>query len=956
MRTLLFIYHFLFLFFCLPYSLKAQETDIPDSLLGIKYYEKINYADPDTMFYYAEKAAFHLKNSKNWEKITECHLFMATAKHWQGAFLESMDYTEKLLSLAQQHFGTSSMIYTDGLTIAAFNHSAFGAYEQSIAHYEKAIQLHKQEEINPIVLSSYYENKGIVHEEFGEYDSSIDCLENALRLGPNDLSSTYKNLANAYLQKEHYKKAKVNYFKSLDLLKNTATKYDAQKKLDAYQGLSKIHLIEEKNDSVRYCIQQLNKTREKFKGDFIADYHRFEILAQLYHKIQETQKAEQAYEEAIQSAQEEFKDFERHYEIALMMEQKAAFLHQNKQLQAALEVYQQALIQNTITFENKDWTQLPLLNQFQNDAYGLDILTGKTAVLYDLYQKKGKNLDYLQAAFETSQLASNLIFQIRREYKAEGSKLFLSEKVVPFYELAIEIALVLYETQQDRSYQAQAFQFSEANKALLLLESIQQNEARRSAQLPTKWTAREKELKLQMAFYKKKIEEEKQKKTANLSPELSTWESNLFNLNETYQSLLDTLKQNFPDFRQQSEQIDLATLDAVQGTLENSNSSILQIFVGEQSIFLFLIQANKISVHQIKEIEKIKTAVQRLLQVINRPPKSQSFEKDFQIFTQEAQFLYNKLLADILTQNTEDTPQLNIIPDGFLSFLPFEIVLAQAPQLDRIDFSPNNLAYLFKSYVIHYSYSASLMTFSNYNAKENKRSDFVGFAPSFEKKDHTETRTCLENDLYALRCNQKETQTIQQIMEGQSFVADASTKSTFLETAHEAGILHLATHVCMNVDAPKTSKIFFTDGYLTAYDLTNLELNNQLTVLSACNTGVGKLLNGEGVLSLAREFTLAGSPSTLTSLWAIDDCSTADIMTNYYQNLKHHQHKDAALRQAKLSFLQKADRELAHPYYWAAFLQFGEVSPLEIPRNWTLEFLLAMGLLGLGFWSWRRYG
>ena len=103
-------------------------------------------------------------------------------------------------------------------------------------------------------------------------------------------------------------------------------------------------------------------------------------------------------------------------------------------------------------------------------------------------------------------------------------------------------------------------------------------------------------------------------------------------------------------------------------------------------------------------------------------------------------------------------------------------------------------------------------------------------------------------------------------------------------------------------------------------------------------------MGGEGVLSLAREFTLAGSPSTLTSLWAIDDCSTSEMMNYYYQNLVNFQAKDVALQQAKTTFLQKADKELAHPYYWAAFLQFGEVAPL---KNAPFSFWWIVGGIGL---------
>ena len=82
-------------------------------------------------------------------------------------------------------------------------------------------------------------------------------------------------------------------------------------------------------------------------------------------------------------------------------------------------------------------------------------------------------------------------------------------------------------------------------------------------------------------------------------------------------------------------------------------------------------------------------------------------------------------------------------------------------------------------------------------------------------------------------------------------------------------------------------------------------------------------------MSLTRSFMLAGSKSVLTSLWSVDDCATSDIMVEYYRYLKKGMNKDEALRNAKLSYLKSADPNNAHPYYWGAFVQFGEVEALK---------------------------
>ncbi|MEO1626409.1 MAG: CHAT domain-containing protein, partial [Bacteroidota bacterium] len=149
------------------------------------------------------------------------------------------------------------------------------------------------------------------------------------------------------------------------------------------------------------------------------------------------------------------------------------------------------------------------------------------------------------------------------------------------------------------------------------------------------------------------------------------------------------------------------------------------------------------------------------------------------------------------------------------------------------------------------------------------------------------------------------------------------------------------------------NRIYLTDGYLSVIDLNNLQLDAELAVLSACNTGSGQLLRGEGVMSLARSFMTAGCNSTLMSLWAVNDCTTSDIMLNFYKELEKGLPKNEALRQAKLQYIAQASQEYAHPYYWGAFLQFGNSRAMELQHRqpssiwWMLA--LALGLVAVFF-------
>ncbi len=119
------------------------------------------------------------------------------------------------------------------------------------------------------------------------------------------------------------------------------------------------------------------------------------------------------------------------------------------------------------------------------------------------------------------------------------------------------------------------------------------------------------------------------------------------------------------------------------------------------------------------------------------------------------------------------------------------------------------------------------------------------------------------------------------------------------------------------------------DGYLNTYELFGLHLPGQLAVLSACNTGSGKLERGEGIISLARGFFYAGIPSVVMTLWEIEDHSSADLMARFYENLKLGLPNDIALQQAKIAYLEGAGKLQSHPYFWAGYVSIGKTDPVR---------------------------
>jgi CHAT domain-containing protein len=142
--------------------------------------------------------------------------------------------------------------------------------------------------------------------------------------------------------------------------------------------------------------------------------------------------------------------------------------------------------------------------------------------------------------------------------------------------------------------------------------------------------------------------------------------------------------------------------------------------------------------------------------------------------------------------------------------------------------------------------------------------------------------------------------------------------------------IHFATHGLIAEDKPDLSSLVLTskrnsgeDGFLQAAEIFNLKLNADLVVLSACQTGLGKLVRGEGMVGLTRAFMYAGTPSVLVSLWSVSDMSTATLMGEFYKNLiKNKLSKTDALRKSQLTLI--AGGKYAHPFYWAPFVLIGD--------------------------------
>ena len=203
---------------------------------------------------------------------------------------------------------------------------------------------------------------------------------------------------------------------------------------------------------------------------------------------------------------------------------------------------------------------------------------------------------------------------------------------------------------------------------------------------------------------------------------------------------------------------------------------------------------------------------------------------------------------------------------------------------------------------------------------------------------------------------------------GLFFLNEEATKSRFLDRSPHYGLIHLAAHGYVE-DESESAGAFLVlesdsnseeDFLLSLPEVYGLDLQADLVVLSACQTGDGKSFPSEGVISLARGFQLAGSNAVMASQWSITDQTSMVIMESFYDHLRQGKTKSEALRLAKLEYLtndQLSSPVFRIPAYWAAFILVGSDEAIQLPEGGFPKGWIIGGVLLLaGFLYWRNSG
>ena len=563
--------------------------------------------------------------------------------------------------------------------------------------------------------------------------------------------------------------------------------------------------------------------------------------------------------------------------------------------------------------------------------------------------QKAKNtsgsIPLMKQSLETYLQLDSIITILGQGFQTKDSWYLLLKESITAYESAIQIALQLCEKEETIDYCELAYHFSSKNKALVLMEELQELKAQKFARIPDDLLERERTLK-QRAFELNLLA--KNQWVLKKDSLFRLTQAKLFEVWEDLKELRELFEKEYPSYYELKYAFpEVVSIKELQQQLPD-NTLMLEYFVGNSNLFIFSIGKNSFHYTKLALPENFLTYCKNYRQLTSN---DLAFEPSQ--FQQLRFQLYQWLVAAPLEKHPEEISRLILIPDDVLLHLSFDALLTNSSELK---------AYLIKDYAISYAYSNKLL-FAKNTARQKRLKSFGGFGIEYDdytlkslEQMNQETGEANRSSWGKLEFSDDEVMEIARLLEGNVWVNELALKSVFMESAADYNVLHLAMHGLVNEENPLGSALIFTrtrdsiDNFLWASDVYGLPLNANLAVLSACNTGYGTLKKGEGIRSLARAFSYAGCGSQVASLWPASDQSSKTLLVDFYKNLKAKMPKDIALQQAKLSFLKETSSTYQRPAFWAHFIVLGDLEP--ITENSSLWYLLLFGLLGSCLIGW----
>jgi CHAT domain-containing protein/uncharacterized protein HemY len=877
--------------FCSGQLLYAQESKAIDSLLLDAQYEKAiqlidnhlkKTSSSDSKILLQNKKAETLVRSGNFKDAESLlkELSAGSLTTYQRALVEtnygslymnqgrndlSLDALQSALANFQKDGKDNTLDAAQTLAYLGNLYRATGKYVQAEEQLMRALAIRQKylKENNEWIAASY-NDLGLVYSQI-DNDKALEFYEKALAI--------YEKLHGKDHPKIAIAKTNIGFiYRKLELYGDATNNFES-----ALKTWEKIH--PQPHPTKAFLLFSLGET---------------------YQKIGNAQAANGYFERSLIMYEQSYG--KKHPDIASVLNAVGNVRLSENKYDEALSYFQRALQANVGTFGNSDVKANPQLDNFYNGITLLYSLLNKAQALEARYYGKTIKIKDLELAVVTLQVCDTLIDRLRQHIANESDKLSLGVIANEVYANGVRIA---YETGEvafkKKSWYALSFFFAEKSKSAVLLEAISDVNAKSFARIPDDLLQQERSLKAALALTAQKLAQKP------LEQEERQLREAAFNLNRNYEVFTKSLEAKFPEYYNLKFNAASPSIPDLQSKM-NNQTAVISYFIDDKinHVYIFIITK--------KDYKIIDRAISADFDKYITGLRNSLYFNDVETYRRVAE----KLSADLLPKNLPSSVNdLVILPTGRLSIIPFETLLIGKGDTD-------NLApfYLINKYSIRYEFSAALIL-QKAATKHDQQASILLCAPvTFQPGD----------GLSELPGTESEVKEISQLFASRNFKNTIFIRQQADEKVAKSGALkdysylHFATHGIVDETSPELSRIFLQsssdaeDGDLFTGEIYNLELNANLVTLSACQTGLGKISKGEGVIGLSRALVYAGAKSIIVSFWSVADESTAQLMTEFYRQILEHPESNYSqnLRNAKLSLMKKD--QYKSPYYWAPFV------------------------------------
>lgn len=838
-----------------------------------------------------------------------------------------------------------------------------GSYKDALGFYNNAESLIDKKIKNSQDIADNYVNKAIIFGYQKSYSLATEYFEKGIRIYVNlksnekvvasSLASAYLNIGLIYLELRNFKLA-LDYFRKSEDLK---LKYRFSGLALTYLNMAKVFV---KTGNQRKAEEYFLKSISAFKSEYGDEYYRIaEVYLDYGLFLSSEGKLDKAYEAHKKALSICLKNYgEKHPFVSLSYKLIGDHFKNISEYSMALIYYQKSLISIVQAFNNPDIFTNPSIDSSLFDIRLLDNLKSKAQAL-DLFAG-GQNdpwmkLKTMTKSLETAELALQLIDRIRNNFMSEESRIYLAENEKETYLFATHLAYNLYSTTHEKSMGYKMYGIAQKAKAAVLRNEITGNELLYSAGIPDSLREKQKSLTGNIAAYNNLVLEESRKINPD-SSKISFWKDALFDMNREKEKVTGDMERVFPQYHDLLRKTEPVSLQEIQKELKKDETIIdyllsNQYSGGKRKLYVFLISHDSLDFRE-QFLDSLFVRNAEIIRKTASPSMVAGLPNDyFTSYTGALNYMYLNLIRPV--EKLFKGKKIIIIPDEEIGWLPFDAFLKNKPGSDQTDYE--GLHYLIDDYTFSYGYSSSLI----FNKRSNSMRGVKVFAFS---PDYLNTRIS-GNTLSSLKGVGTEIGSVFKWFRGKEFSGENATKANFISSLQDPAIFHLAMHSISDSSNSRFSYLLFDthnnspeDGKLYNYEISLTRIKSPMVVLSACNSGTGTLYYGEGLMSLARGFILAGASSVIKTAWEINDETSTAIITRFYYHLSKGKEKDEAMRLAKLEYLKNSPPAFTNPYYWAAYEVLGDNAAIarKITGPVILISLVVIFMAGMVIFYLRR--